>query len=136
MDVIQMTRELGKAIQQDERYIIYNLAKQVNDDDKELQEEIIKFENLRNDMRETMSVENPDFDKINAIDKETKALYQKIMSNPNMISFNKAQTALEELISNINQIISLCANGEDPDTCEPSNKSSCSGNCSACGGCG
>lgn len=135
MDVIQMTRELGKAIQQDERYIIYNLAKQVNDDDKELQEEITKFESLRNDMRETMSVENPDFDKINAIDKETKALYQKIMSNPNMISFNKAQTALEELISNINQIISLCANGEDPDTCEPSNKS-CSGNCSACGGCG
>ena len=110
MDVIQMTRELGKAIQQDERYIIYNLAKQVNDDDKELQEEIAKFENLRNDMRETMSVENPDFDRINAIDKETKALYQKIMSNPNMISFNKAQTALEELISNINQIISLCAN--------------------------
>lgn len=136
MDVIKMTRELGKAIQQDERYIIYNLAKQVNDDDKELQEEIAKFENLRNDMRETMSVENPDFDRINAIDKETKALYQKIMSNPNMISFNKAQTALEELISNINQIISLCANGEDPDTCETSNKSSCSGNCSACGGCG
>ena len=74
MDVIQMTRELGKAIQQDERYIIYNLAKQVNDDDKELQEEIAKFENLRNDMRETMSVENPDFDRINAIDKETKPL--------------------------------------------------------------
>lgn len=134
MDVIKMTRELGKAIQQDDRYIAYTLAKQVNDDDKELQADIARFEELRNDMRNAMSGENPDFEQINVIDKETKALYQKIMSNKNMIVFNSAQTALEELITNINQIISLCANGEDPDTCEP--PKSCSGNCSACGGCG
>lgn len=134
MDVIQMTRELGKAIQQDDRYIAYNLAKQVNDDDKELQADIAEFDKLRSDMREAMSGENPDFDRINAIDKETKSLYQKIMSNKNMIAFNSAQTALEELITNINQIISLCANGEDPETCEP--PKGCSGNCSACGGCG
>ncbi len=134
MDVIQMTRELGKAIQQDDRYIAYSLAKQVNDEDKELQADIAKFEGLRKDMSNAMSSENPDFDKINSIDKETKALYQKIMSNPNMMAFSSAQTALEELITNINQIISLCANGEDPDTCEI--PKGCSGNCSACGGCG
>ncbi|MCM1506492.1 MAG: YlbF family regulator [Ruminococcus flavefaciens] len=134
MDVIKMTRELGKAIQQDDRYIAYTLAKQVNDDDKELQADIVRFEELRNDMRNAMSGENPDFDLINVIDKETKTLYQKIMSNKNMIVFNSAQTALEELITNINQIISLCANGEDPDTCDP--PKGCSGNCSACGGCG
>ncbi len=134
MDVIQMTRELGKAIQQDDRYIAYSLAKQVNDEDKELQADIAKFEGLRKDMSNAMSSENPDFDKINSIDKETKALYQKIMSNPNMMTFSSAQTALEELITNINQIISLCANGEDPDTCEI--PKGCSGNCSACGGCG
>lgn len=134
MDVIQMTRELGKAIQQDDRYIAYNLAKQVNDDDKELQADIAEFDKLRSDMREAMSGENPDFDRINAIDKETKSLYQKIMRNKNMIAFNSAQTALEDLITNINQIISLCANGEDPETCEP--PKGCSGNCSACGGCG
>ncbi|MDE6502701.1 MAG: YlbF family regulator [Ruminococcus sp.] len=134
MDVIQMTRELGKAIQQDERYIAYSLAKQVNDEDKDLQEDIAKFESLRIDMREAMSGENPDFDKINAIDKETKTLYNKIMSNPNMIAFSKAQTALEELVTNISQIISLCANGENPETCEA--PKGCSGNCSACGGCG
>lgn len=134
MDVIKMTRELGKAIQQDERYIAYNIAKQINDEDEELQKDIAEFENLRNIMRDAMSTENPDFTKINDIDKETKTLYQKIMSNSNMIAFNKAQSTLEELITNINQIISLCANGEDPETCEP--PQGCSGNCSACGGCG
>ncbi|MDE6780617.1 MAG: YlbF family regulator [Ruminococcus sp.] len=134
MDVIQMTRELGKAIQQDDRYIAYNLAKQVNDEDSELQTDIAKFDSLRNDMREAMSSDNPDFDRINAVDKETKELYQKIMDNPNMMAFTKAQTALESLINNVNQIISLCANGADPDTCEPS--SGCTGSCATCGGCG
>ena len=44
MDIIEMTRELGKALQQDDRYIAYSLAKQVNDDDTELQADIKKFE--------------------------------------------------------------------------------------------
>lgn len=39
MDVMELTRELGKAIQQDDRYIAYNLAKQVNDNDAELNAE-------------------------------------------------------------------------------------------------
>lgn len=51
-----------------------------------------------------------------------------------MIVFNAAQQALEGLINNVNQIISLCANGEDPDTCQPS--TGCTGSCSTCGGCG
>ena len=42
MDVIELTRELGKAIQQDDRYIAYMLAKQVNDNDKELNEDVEK----------------------------------------------------------------------------------------------
>ena len=35
MDIIEMTRELGKAIQADDRYIAYTLAKQANDDDEQ-----------------------------------------------------------------------------------------------------
>ena len=37
MDVIALTRELGKAIQADERYAKYLAAKEVNDKDDELQ---------------------------------------------------------------------------------------------------
>ena len=43
MDIIEMARELGKALQNDDRYIAYNLAKQVNDEDKELQKDIESF---------------------------------------------------------------------------------------------
>ena len=134
MDVIELTRELGKAIQQDDRYIAYSLAKQVNDDDKELNADIEKFTNLRLELTNVMSCEDKDTDKIKQLDEDIKSTYKKIMNNKNMIVFNAAQKALEDLISNVNQIISLCANGEDPETCQPS--SGCTGSCATCGGCG
>jgi cell fate (sporulation/competence/biofilm development) regulator YlbF (YheA/YmcA/DUF963 family) len=134
MDVIELTRELGKAIQQDDRFIAYNLAKQANDNDQELNADIEKFSALRLELTNAMSCENKDTDKIKQLDEDIKSLYQKIMSNKNMLVFQGAQKALEDLVNNINQIISLCANGEDPDTCQPS--TGCSGSCSTCGGCG
>ena len=134
MDVIELTRELGKAIQQDDRYIAYNLAKQVNDEDKELNDDIEKFTKLRIDLTNAMSYEDKDTDLIKQLDEDIKSTYNKIMSNKNMLVFQAAQKSLESLIENINQIISMCANGEDPDTCQPS--SGCSGSCASCGGCG
>lgn len=135
MDIIEMTRELGKALQQDDRFIAYTLAKQVNDNDKELQEDIERFSKLREELNEVMSRKNPETEKLKELDSDIKAVYQKIMSNQNMIVFTAAQKNLESLVTNINQIISLCANGEDPDNCQPP-ESNCTGSCATCGGCG
>lgn len=133
MDIIQMTRELGKAIQQDDRYIAYMLAKQVNDSDKELQSDIDKFDKLRSELNEIMGTKNPDGDKLVELDNEIKTVYKKVMGSKNMIVFTAAQKALEDLVNNVNQIITMCANGEDPDTCQPT--SGCTGSCATCGGC-
>ena len=43
MNVIELTRELGKALQQDERYIAYHAAKLANDNDADLQNLIGDF---------------------------------------------------------------------------------------------
>ena len=134
MDIMEMTRELGKAIQQDDRYTAYMLAKQANDEDKELQDDISRFEELRINLGTAMSEEDPDSDKIKELDTEIKALYQKIMKNPKMIVFSGAQQALEKLVSNVQQIISMCANGEDPETCQIP-ESGCTGSCASCAGC-
>ncbi|HRR75612.1 MAG TPA: YlbF family regulator [Ruminococcus sp.] len=133
MDIIEMTRELGKALQNDDRFIAYNLAKQANDNDKELNDDIEKFSALRADLTNAMSAEDKDTDLIKQLDEDIKSTYQKIMSNKNMLVFQGAQAALENLVNNINQIISMCANGEDPATCQPS--TGCTGSCSTCGGC-
>jgi len=136
MDVIELTRELGKAIQQDDRYIAYMLAKQVNDNDNELNEDVEKFSKLREELNEVMKkdVQASETDHLKELDENIKATYKKIMSNKNMVVFQAAQKNLEDLINNVQQIITMCANGEDPETCQPS--SGCSGSCATCGGCG
>lgn len=133
MDIIEMARELGKALQNDDRYIAYNLAKQANDADKELQEQIDSFEKMRYDLSMELTKENKDTDKVKELDEGIKELYGKIMSNRHMVVFTAAQKSLESLVSNVQEIITLCANGEDPATCEPS--SGCTGSCATCGGC-
>ena len=134
MDIMEMTRELGKALQNDDRYIAYSLSKQACDNDEELQKQISSFDDLRSQLNTEIIKEDTDTDKIKELDQNIKDTYQKIMSNRNMVVFTGAQSALESLVSNINQIITLCANGEDPATCEPS--TGCSGSCATCGGCG
>ena len=133
MDIMEMTRELGKALQNDDRFIAYNLAKQANDNDKELQDLINSFTNMQNQLSEELRKDDKDGEALKELDRNIKATYNKIMSNKNMIVFSAAQKSLESLVQNINQIITMCANGEDPETCQPS--TGCSGSCATCGGC-
>ena len=133
MDIIELTRELGKALQNDDRFIAYNLAKQANDNDEELQNLINSFTDMQKKLSEELRKEDSDSENLKEIDRTIKSTYNKIMSNKNMIVFTAAQKSLESLVQNMTQIINLCANGEDPDTCQPS--SGCSGSCSTCGGC-
>ena len=134
MDIIEMTRELGKALQADDRYTAYMLAKQANDNDTVLQALINGFENMRLQLNEELAKDDKDTERIKELDEGIKSNYKQIMSNKNMIVFTAAQGSLEALVNNINQIITMCANGEDPDTCQPS--TGCSGSCATCGGCG
>ena len=81
MDIIEMTRELGKAIQQDERYVAYTLAKTANDNDAELQTLINDFDKKRTSLNEELSKEDKNTDMIKALDEDIKDVYSRIMSN-------------------------------------------------------
>lgn len=136
MDVIEMTRELGKLIQQDARYIAYNKAKDENDKDEELQKLIGEFNLKRVELNAEMSKPDKSQDKITKLDVEIKKLYSDIMGSKNMEAFNTAKEAMDEMLSQINMVITMSANGEDPGTCPVEMpQSSCSGSCSTCGGC-
>ena len=90
MDIIAMARELGKAIQQDERYKRIDAAKTANDKDEELQQLIQKFNMKRSELSVEMAQENKNPEKLNQLDRELKAVYQEVMQNPNMAEFNAA----------------------------------------------
>ncbi len=134
MDIIELTRELGKKIQEDERYLKLRIASQNNDEDKDLQELIGTFNLKRININNEISKPERDDDKINRLNNELKECYQKIMDNKNMANYNKAKTEFDTFIKRINSIIIGCANGEDPLTVDVLN-SSCSGDCSGCAGC-
>lgn len=132
MDVIELTRQLGAAIQADARYKNYVAAKTANDNDAALQENIGEFNLIRMSLDKELSSDNKNDEKVKELNEKLRSVYSAIMATPAMIAYNEAKTALDALLEDVNAIISMSANGEDPATCEPSH---CTGSCSTCGGC-
>ena len=133
MDVIKAVRELGKAIQQDERFIRYAKARLENDNNEELQAAIGKFNIIRMDMDRIMNSEDKDENKIKELNEELRRVYGEIMSAPAMVEYNTAKVDLDQMINEINTVISKTLEGEDPETCETA--AACTGSCSTWGGC-
>ena len=132
MDIIQMTRELGKAIQADDRYIAYCLAKQANDDDEQLQNLINAFNLKRVELQMEISKPDKNNETIQELNTLIKDTYQKIMTNPKMMVYNSTKSAMDDLMNQINNIITMSANGVNPDEIDLS--TICAGDCSSCGG--
>ena len=134
MNVIEKARELGQLIQADERYAVYCRAKEANDKDEALQQLIGEFQNKRIELNTEMSKDNRSAERLTALDDEIKSLYGTIMANENMAAYNEAKNAMDDMLGQINMIITCSANGEDPMTC-PTEISGCGGSCATCGGC-
>lgn len=130
--VIELARQLGHALQEDERYLEYIKAKQANDENMELQELIGNFNLKRIAINNAVNEENQDEEKVAKLNQELREIYTRIMDNQTMQKYNAAKTEMESLVNHINTIINMCANGENPDTVDPS---ACTGSCSTCGGC-
>ena len=134
MDIIEMTRELGKMLQADESYVKLHEVEKTADADEELQE-LIKLFNLK---RLAINTENAkvqkDPEKLKTLNTEMQKAYSDIMSNANMISYNEAKQAFDQLSGRVLTIIQNCISGEDPETTDVT--AGCTGSCSTCGGCG
>lgn len=135
MDIIEAARQLGAAIQADERFLKLVETRRVNDADTELQELIGQFNVARMSVDNELSKEEGERDeeKIKEFNVTLRQLYGKIMCNDSMMAFNEAKKDFEAVMNRVNGIIELCAQGEDPATCEP--PEGCSGSCATCGGC-
>lgn len=139
MTVIEAARALGEVVQADERYKEYVRCKELNDKDEALQNLILDF----NLVRQNLSMESGkpdgerDDDKVRELTAKANAAYGDIMANENMAAFTMAKQGMDVLMSEINTILTYSVEGEDPRTC-PSQPpvSDCGGNCGSCGGCG
>lgn len=136
MNVIELTRELGKAIQQDERYKKYMTSMQLNDTDVEIQNKIGRFNQIRSELSEEMRKDDKDADKLTSLDTEMRELYEEINNMPKMVEFYAAKDEMDKLMNSINYILQQTVSGEDPMTCEALPPQGCTGSCASCGGCG
>lgn len=138
MDAIMAARELGKAIQADQRYKDYVAAKETNDADEALQGLISDFSAKRQKLSVEMQKpeEEQDGEKIRLMNKEMQDAYGEVMKNVNMANFAIVKNALDMLLNEVNMIISMSCEGENPATCDPHAAHGCGGSCATCGGCG
>lgn len=135
MDIIELTRELGKKLQKEDIYLKWQLAKQAADEDEELQKMINEFGLKREEISEETSKEESerDSDKIQKLNREMRKVYAKIMTNERMINYNDAKDEFDNLMKRITTIIQASSEGEDPETAD---YIACTGSCATCGGCG
>lgn len=138
MDAIQAVRELGKTIQEDERYIEYAKAKKANDEDTELQNLIGEFNLIRQNaaMEYNKPEEEQDKEKLQKLNADMQEAYEKVMTNENMALFTVAKQGMDDLMNQVNTVLTLTLQGADPMTCPTTQSSGCTGSCATCGGCG
>lgn len=133
MDIIELARQIGKEIQQDERYLNLQKAEKTSDNDQQLQDLIGEFNLKRMAINNEAQKENRDEEKLQKLNLELRECYTTVMENPNMIAYQVAKQEMDDLLKRVNAIIMQSAEGEDPETTDY--VESCGGNCGSCGGC-
>ncbi len=134
MDAIELTRELGKAIQEDPRFIEMRLAHQASDEDQELQDAIGEFNLKRMAISNEAAKPDRNDETMQRLNQEFREVYAKIMANEHMRRYDAAKTEFDAFFQRITGILNLCAEGDDPETCDY-DAASCGGDCSSCAGC-
>lgn len=91
------------------RYQQYQQAKQNNDADTALQEQIGAFNMKRMSYQRKMD-EDPEenAEALQTLEKELDALYTEILKNPNMVAFQEAKDKMDSMTKQIDAIITLC----------------------------
>ena len=67
------------------------------------------------------------------MNEQLRKVYGEIMSSAPMVEYNTAKALLDQMMNDINVIISKSLEGEDPDAIDL--QAACTGSCSTCGGC-
>ena len=133
MDIIELARDLGKKIQEDDRFIAMHVASQQCDADEALQNMIGEFNLKRMAINNEAQKEDRSEETLRTLNDELRAVYAEIMQNPNMAAYNNAKNELDALVQRVTTVITMSADGEDPDTCD-CDSCGCGDNCSSCGG--
>ncbi|MDD6808456.1 MAG: YlbF family regulator [Oscillospiraceae bacterium] len=136
MDVVAITRQLGAAIQEDERYKNFVARKEASENDPEVKDMMAKIEEIRTQFQAESMNASPDEKVMSKLDKDFQNVYTALMCTDVMAAYEESRQEIDNMMNYLMQILYLCVNGEDPQTCEPQPEGGdCTGSCSSCAGC-
>ena len=126
MDIFEMAAQLGETLKADARLVRLEKAKKAYEADPELQKNMVEYEVQQRAMQGELTKPERDTLFIDTIQKRLDTLYRMIMEHPTFKELNDAQAEVNELMNEINATITYHITGEKP--------SSCTHDCSTCGG--
>jgi cell fate (sporulation/competence/biofilm development) regulator YlbF (YheA/YmcA/DUF963 family) len=127
MGIFELAAELGKALKEDEKLVKLEEAKKAYDESKTLQKNLVEFEVQQKALQQEIAKEERDTVFIEVIQKRIDELYRMITEDAAFVALNDAQAEVNELMNAVNTTITYNITGEMP--------SSCTHDCSTCGGC-
>ena len=127
MEIFELAAELGKALKADERLQKLEEAKKAYEENKTLQRNIVEFDVQQKALQGEMVKPEKDTIFIEVIQKRIDELYKMITEDETFVALNDAQAVVNELMNSVNTTITYNITGEMP--------SSCTHDCSTCGGC-
>ena len=138
MDCIDLFKRTAMALQTDSRYLAMDQARKMNDKDEELQNLIGEFNLIRQNaaMEYNKPEEEQDKEKLQKLNADMQEAYENVMTNENMALFTVTKQGMDDLMNQVNTVLTLTLQGADPMTCPTTQSSGCTGSCATCGGCG
>ncbi len=127
--IIELAHALGEEIAKSEEIKNLETSKKVFESDAALQAKMSEYETERKLLREEFNKSDSE-DNMKAIESlkaRLEELSAEITANSHYTDFANAQNALNSLMDSVNAEIKFCITGERPSTCTH--------DCSTCGGC-
>ena len=118
---------LGKTLKEDDRLKALEAAKEAYTSNAELQKKLVEYEVQQRALQGEITKPERDTAFIDIIQNRIEQLYKEITEDPDFVKLNEVQTEVNELMNAVNATITANITGEMP--------SSCTHNCSTCGGC-
>ena len=126
MRIEEIAAQLGKAIKEDDRIKELNAARDAYESSEELRTLMTEYEVNQKAIEFEASKPEREDELVKKIQTRLDELYDKIMEHPVFVRLNEAQNEVNEFMENVNNIITFNITGELP--------SSCTHDCSTCGG--
>jgi cell fate (sporulation/competence/biofilm development) regulator YlbF (YheA/YmcA/DUF963 family) len=126
-NVFELAMVLGKALKKDPRMVRMDQARAAYERDEELSGLLAEYEVQQKAMENVAADGTVNQEMVQMIQGRIDTLYKQIAGHPKFLELNEAQEAVNQLMNAVNSTITFAITGQAP--------SSCTHNCTTCGGC-